>query len=544
MKKIAIFGAGIAGLTVAHELSRKGYEVDVYESNPDAGGFFRSAVRSEDKNTPSEYSWHGFGPWYHNAYDIMKQIPFDGDSSVYDRSLSRPISYGVVPDVVPKAFNEKYVFSSRFEMHSLERVRWGWLMLKTWTANRRSNEDYALRNASEAWKPILSTRAWKTWRSVFGPWIGSEWARVSLHHVGLFFQKNIFIGKKHYHQADEEGESWAQGSRWLLMRGPSSDFWFKKWVTHLQDSGVTFHWETPLKELLYDGKTISGAVLSSGKTVTADKYVLAVNPFAAAKIISKNSQLEKLDQLKLFRPLIADGPHTQVSFQIAFSEEVSLTRPRSAYVLSDTEFDITLFAQEQVWGEDYHLGKNVKSLWTGTICAGTVPGRIYGLPVEKCTKAQFIKEIKAQIFDCDGLNYLIKQANGGRELKDFKIERIQVWHEWKFSPEGIEPKQPKWVTSYNTQPFIPSQSTPIKNLLLAGAHTKTDADIWSIEGAVESGRRAAKIIDPSVKVINGYKPMSLRAVSAFDDLLFRARLPHVLDLILVGATILLIVFLI
>lgn len=49
--------------------------------------------------------------------------------------------------------------------------------------------------------------------------------------------------------------------------------------------------------------------------------------------------------------------------------------------------------------------------------------------------------------------------------------------------------------SNHTQPYLPNQKTPVPNLLLAGAHTKTDADIWSIEAAVESGRRAAKVID-------------------------------------------------
>ncbi len=33
---------------------------------------------------------------------------------------------------------------------------------------------------------------------------------------------------------------------------------------------------------------------------------------------------------------------------------------------------------------------------------------------------------------------------------------------------------------------------PIANLFLAGAHTQTQAHVWSIEGAVESGRRSAK----------------------------------------------------
>lgn len=43
MKNVAVFGAGIAGLTTAHEFIRRGYKVTVYEVNKDAGGFFRSS---------------------------------------------------------------------------------------------------------------------------------------------------------------------------------------------------------------------------------------------------------------------------------------------------------------------------------------------------------------------------------------------------------------------------------------------------------------------------------------------------------------------
>ena len=41
--RVAVFGAVIAGLTAAHEFSRLGNEVAVYEANAEAGGFYRSA---------------------------------------------------------------------------------------------------------------------------------------------------------------------------------------------------------------------------------------------------------------------------------------------------------------------------------------------------------------------------------------------------------------------------------------------------------------------------------------------------------------------
>ena len=106
MKTVAVFGAGIAGLTVAHEFAHRGYAVSVYEANETAGGFFRSARLSEDDGMPSEYSWHGMGPMYHNVFDIMKPIPFDETGSVYEKALSRPIAFGVAPDVGIAQFDD------------------------------------------------------------------------------------------------------------------------------------------------------------------------------------------------------------------------------------------------------------------------------------------------------------------------------------------------------------------------------------------------------------------------------------------------------
>jgi uncharacterized protein with NAD-binding domain and iron-sulfur cluster len=61
MKSIIIFGAGIAGLSAAHELRDLGYDISVYEALNQPGGFFRSA-RSSESNMPTVPAWtHGAG---------------------------------------------------------------------------------------------------------------------------------------------------------------------------------------------------------------------------------------------------------------------------------------------------------------------------------------------------------------------------------------------------------------------------------------------------------------------------------------------------
>jgi hypothetical protein len=86
------------------------------------------------------------------------------------------------------------------------------------------------------------------------------------------------------------------------------------------------------------------------------------------------------------------------------------------------------------------------------------------------------------------------------------------------------------VTSTRTQPYQPDQRTSFANLLLAGSHTRTEADVWSIEGAAESGRRAARAIDPRVGVCRQSRSGWMRALGRLDDVLYAMGAPHVLDL--------------
>ena len=536
--KIVIFGAGISGLSAAHELVQLGYSVSVYETANEPGGFFRSYRQPQD-NLPTEYSWHGMGPWYINTFDLMQHIPFNEKGNIYDLALSRPVDFGIFPDKEKAEFYDQGLRSipKMFRMNTWEFAKWSYLMFKTWTSANRSRIKYDKLNAAQSWKPLIKDKAYKTWRSCFGPWIGSDWSKVSLHTTGAFFRKQLTTQTIQRHKADEDGPGWEQktGAGWLLFKGPSSEYWFNPWVKYLKAKGVSFFWKKPLTKLEFDGTKIAAA-FSGEEKIQGDIYILAINPFITAEILSATPALERQEELKLFKPLIQSGPHVQVSFRVAFSEEIKFPRARTAVVVSDSEFNLTLFAEEQVWDKEVDLGQNVKSLWTGTSCISSFPGRIYHKPINNCTKEEFIEEVKAQILSCGALNELIKEANNGKELKDFPIMKLEVWHEWEFSREGISSPQPKWVNSTDTEEYLPSQKTPVPNLFLAGAHTKTQAQVWSIEGAVESGRRAAKAIDDQVEVLDQYQPVWFKSLSGIDDILYFLKMPQLIDTVILGLT--------
>ena len=534
MKSIAIFGAGIAGLTAAHELVKLGYKVSVYESTPEAGGFFRSG-RDKQTTMPTEYSWHGLGPWYNNSFDLMRDIPFDAAGSIFDRALSRPIDFGIFPDNGSGKFYDVGILSvpSMFQMNQLEFVSWLYLMLKTWTSNKRSKLKYSKLNAAQAWKPLLKEKSYKTWRACFGPWVGSDWSNVSLHTTGEFFKKQLTTRIKHKHPADAQGEGWVHkaSSGWLLFKGPSSEFWFKPWVEHLTKQGVVFTWNTPLVKLEFNEKVITGAVTHK-EVVTADFYIVAINPYILNTILNKTPSLEQEKELKKIRFLTKDKPHTQISFRIAFKNKIKFPRDRTGVVLSDSPFNITIFAQEQAWSSEIYLGKNIQSLWTGTSCISTIPGDLFNKSVEECTKEEFIQEIKNQVLNCKSLDKILKESNQGKGIKEFEILTIEVWDEWEFTGEGVKYAQPKWVNNTSNQEFVPQQKTSLPNLILSGAHTQTEADVWSIEGAVESGRRAGRVIDTRVSLVNQSLQKWTIILGKIDDVLFYFKMPQILDFII------------
>ena len=62
MYDIIIFGGGLSGLTLAHELIKKKFKILIIEKDNELGGMVRSDT---NKNLfPSEHSLRGYAPFY------------------------------------------------------------------------------------------------------------------------------------------------------------------------------------------------------------------------------------------------------------------------------------------------------------------------------------------------------------------------------------------------------------------------------------------------------------------------------------------------
>jgi uncharacterized protein with NAD-binding domain and iron-sulfur cluster len=101
-KKVVIVGGGIAGLTAAHELIERGFEVHIYERRTELGGkaasrFVRSKATNRngkhhcepaktqdgERGLPVEHGFRFFPSWYRHIIDTMARIPYQRSGELY-----------------------------------------------------------------------------------------------------------------------------------------------------------------------------------------------------------------------------------------------------------------------------------------------------------------------------------------------------------------------------------------------------------------------------------------------------------------------------
>src|SRR5918997_2015383 len=86
MTTVAVLGGGVAGLSAAHELAERGFEVTVCEQRDAPGGKARSiphAGSGKDgrADLPGEHGFRFFPGFYRHLPDTMARIPVGGGTA-------------------------------------------------------------------------------------------------------------------------------------------------------------------------------------------------------------------------------------------------------------------------------------------------------------------------------------------------------------------------------------------------------------------------------------------------------------------------------
>src|SRR5947199_460369 len=87
--RVAVLGGGVGGLSAAHELIERGFDVSVYERRDVIGGKARSLSvpntgQDGRKDLPGEHGFRFFPAFYRHLPDTMMRIPYPGNVSVFN----------------------------------------------------------------------------------------------------------------------------------------------------------------------------------------------------------------------------------------------------------------------------------------------------------------------------------------------------------------------------------------------------------------------------------------------------------------------------
>src|SRR5688500_20156152 len=90
--RVIVLGGGVAGMSAAHELAERGFEVVVYEARDIPGGKARSlpvpgSGTGGRTDLPAEHGFRFFPGFYRHVPDTMRRIGVDGHLVGADRVL-------------------------------------------------------------------------------------------------------------------------------------------------------------------------------------------------------------------------------------------------------------------------------------------------------------------------------------------------------------------------------------------------------------------------------------------------------------------------
>ena len=488
--KVIICGAGIGGLTVAHELSKRNFDVVLYERNDIVGGLARSNYYTKENNSyPVEYSWRVYGTNYKNLLRLIREIPLHNrkNKSVFN-NLVQVCTY-----IFPR-FDKEEVIISRgknkseliryFKLSDLFKMLDKTFYCLTMSTNRADSLDHV------KWKDYckdLSPEAKKYMIQMWGPVLGMDTTYMSFPVVSRMV--GILLG----------GFS-GYTSCLYLMNQPTNEGWFDEWTDYLQNTNnVKIKTSCKILDFKMKKGKINHVLIDDSNNNkikdTADYYVCALPVEAIAKITSNNPQLSKISTLKNTIKLAGKCRQIQLSVQLFLDQEIIYPcKGETILYLPDTPWSLIIEPQNTAWGRTYCTDKNVKTVLSVGICQTDAPGILYNKPFIKCSKDEIKEEVWNQILKSYSCSKIV--TKNGEKLGQAKILLFYMWDSFYFDDKKkeIDVSEPKFSNNINSLKYQPDHLTEIPNFLFATGYTKTDRYIYSMESAAEAGTLCANEI--------------------------------------------------
>ena len=468
--KIAIIGAGLAGLTAAVDLVDEGHEVDLYEAKPFMGGKVGSWEDPEGNHI--EMGLHVFFFNYANLFALMKKV-------------------GAIENLLPKDHTHLFV-NKGGDIKSLDfRFFAGapFNGLKAFFTTPQLNWIDKLRNAlALGTSPIVRglvdyEGAMKTIRSLdsisFQKWflnhggslnsIERMWNPIA---YALGFIDCEAISARCMLTIFMMFASKTEASKLNLLKGSPHKWLTKPILDYIEKKGARLHLKNIVKEIHSedaDEPSVTGITLQTPegeKRIQADKYLAACDVSGIKRIIPREwrrfqefDSIFKLDAVPVATvQLRYDGWVTEVNNKQA---QLDLKKPSGLdNLLYTADADFSCFADLALSSPEDYKKDGQGSLLQCVLTPGD--------PWITKSPDEVVKHTDLQV------RTLFPSS---KDLKLLWSNVVKVSHSLYREAPGMEP-------------YRPNQTTSFSNFFLAGSYTKQDY-IDSMEGATMSGHLAA-----------------------------------------------------
>ncbi len=477
--RVAIVGAGLAGMATAVELVDAGHQVEIFESRPFVGGKVGSWVDADGNHV--EMGLHVFFGCYYNLFELMRQVgagdnlrlkdhthifvnhegrtgeldfrfitgaPFHGLKAFFTTSqltvqdkLQNAIALGISPIVRGLVDFDGAMKTIR----DLDKISFA-----DWFRNHGGNDG----SLKRMWNPIAYALGF----------IDTE--NISARCMLTIFQ--FFAAK-------------TEASVLRMLEGSPDEYLHKPIINYLEARGAKIYTRRRVREILYtDNGTaakITGLVIANGdsaETITADAYVCAADVPGVQRLLpeawrkwSEFDNIYKLDTVPVATvQLRFDGWVTELhdaEKRKQLEEAAGIDN-----LLYTPDADFSCFADLALTSPADYYREGQGSLLQLVLTPGD----------------PFIKQNNDAI-----AQHVLKQVYS---LFPSSRELNMTWY------SVVKLAQSLYREAPGMDLYRPEQKTPIDNFFLAGSYTQQDY-IDSMEGATISGRRAAKAILENVK---------------------------------------------
>lgn len=542
-RRVAVFGGGMGGLTVAHELAERGFQVTVYERKAWGGKCRSMPVPNTGsggrQDLPAEHGFRFFPGFYQNLPDTMSRIPLPGGGNAAGNLVDgKEVAafYNGTKFTLPAAGSIIGTLSPESLLAFLNTAVNVVGTVPAWEVG------YFLQKMI-AFVTSGPERRYKQWENMsFSQFVHSE--KMSKQYNELLV--DMFTGtlvaakpdKANAHTMGLMAEAWVYSTLGLggykapdrLLNAPTNEALIDPWMAHLRSLGVTFQSDATLTRLDVADKRITGAqVTGAGGTTTveADHYVLAV-PVERAVPLLNDDVLAADPSLRSLRELTTDWMN---GIMIYLRRPIDLAKGHVAYAAQP--WALTSISQAQFWkrkfGSTYGKG-DVNECLSIDISAWDKPGILYGKAARDCTHDQIFKEVVAQIRKAIPWGPLV--------LNDANIHSyfIDPAITGNGTPQAAN-DEPLLINKPSSWNHRPEATTALPNLFLASDYVRADINLATMEAANEAGRKAANaILDASgvggtpAKLLKLYQPKEFQGFFDDDDRRFKAGQANAFDL--------------